>query len=116
MGIRKFHSPDVEDLATWEPPDPFEFAVLLQVIGGPEGSVAEESFDTTVVTPAALMSLAEESSPLLGRHYLIVTSWDWARIESYIRTYAATCVGPTWDAVAAKMGRLGKWEFEDYVS
>lgn len=115
MAIRKFHSPEVDDLAGWQPADPDEFAVLLQVIGGPEGTIAEESFDTVVLTPTALARQAQEFGPVIGRHYLIVKSWHWPTIEGFIKRFAATCEGPSWDVVAEKMGRLGKWEFEDYV-
>jgi hypothetical protein len=33
-----------------------------------------------------------------------------------INQYCESCAGETWDEIAGKVGRLGRWEFEDYVS
>jgi hypothetical protein len=114
MAIRKFHSPDVDDLAKWSPETPTDFAILLQVIGGPEQSPAEESFDILVGTPRALSQEIAENGPVMGRHHLFVETWDWPSIESFIRTYTNNIDGANWGEVAQLMGRLGQWEFEDY--
>jgi hypothetical protein len=49
-----------------------------------------------------------------GRHHLIVTGFDLAKIRSYLTGYAGTCSAKTWHEAAMKLSRLGHWEFEDY--
>jgi hypothetical protein len=49
--VRRFHSPDIADLAAYAPPDPTSFAFLLQVMAGPKQGEGEESFDVEVCTP-----------------------------------------------------------------
>jgi len=34
---------------------------------------------------------------------------------SAINKFLKSCSGEDWNAVARKVSRLGKWEFEDYV-
>ena len=40
--------------------------------------------------------------------------YDFARIHNSLRQLIEACVGETWEVVALLVGRLGKWEFEDY--
>jgi DNA-binding transcriptional LysR family regulator len=65
--------------------------------------------------------LAERARALLheyesanGRHHLIVTGFDLAKIRSCLTGYARTCSAKTWHEAAMKLSRLGHWEFEDY--
>lgn len=69
--VRRFHSPDV-DLEAYQPEDPTDVHVLVQLIAGPEGGPGDESFD---------VGQSDE---------------------------------PTWRELADKIGRIGRWEFEDY--
>lgn len=114
LAIRRFHSPDVKDLPTWYPPDSVRFALLLQVMAGPQDQRGEESFDVVVISPSALGDRVATSGPIAGRHYLVVDQYDWSAIERYIHGVADRCEGEDWPAIAAQFGRLGKWEFEDY--
>jgi hypothetical protein len=112
--VRRFHSPDIADLATHVPPDPTCFVLLLQVIVGPNGAAGEESFDVEVCTPKWLSERLRKEAVVMGRHHLIVANYDWTRISAFIRKWVASCEGGTWEQVALQVGRLGHWEFEDY--
>ena len=51
----------------------------------------------------------------MGRHHLIVMEYNFERIVRSIEDFIKQCTGADWNEVAEKIGRLGKWEFEDYV-
>jgi hypothetical protein len=42
--------------------------------------------------------------------------YDFAQIQNYLQQRIEACVGENWEAVALQVGRLGKWEFEDYTA
>ena len=113
--IRRVHSPDVPDLAGYNPPDPEVFGFLLQVMIGPEGGEGEESFDVTVCSPKWLLREYGKEDVIVGRHHLILLEYDYGRLMRTIESFCRNCDGLTWDELALKLGRLGKWEFEDYV-
>ena len=48
------------------------------------------------------------------RHHLLMESFDWPTLSSYIKRRVHECEGATWREVAEKLARLGYWEFEDY--
>jgi len=74
-----------------------------------------ESFDFVLSTPEWFSShLCDEIVP--GRHHLFVRDLSYAALEQYVRDYCDGCgEATTWGALAQKLGRLGKWEFEDYL-
>lgn len=112
--LKRLHSPDVFDLELFAPADPTCFSFLLQAMFGPEGSEGEESFDILVCTPRWLSAEVERNSIVDGRHHLIVSKFDLVQMRSFLSEYARSCDGKTWREVAAKLSRLGRWEFEDY--
>jgi hypothetical protein len=114
--IKYIHSPDIKDLPTYKPEDSESFSFLLQVMVGPNNQEGEESFDIEVVTPKYLLEKYDDNEILIGRHRLIVFRYDWNRIMHTVNRYCESCTGETWDEIAEKVGRLGRWEFEDYVS
>ena len=89
--------------------------MLIQILAGPDGSEGEESFDLLVVTPKWLARRVVETGPVCGRHLLIVESFDYATIERWIRRAVSACEGCDWSQAAERLGRVGLWEFEDYV-
>lgn len=114
--IRRLHSPDIDDLAHYHPPEPDRFGFLLQILVGPENGPGEESFDVEVCTPLWLLERHSPEDILEGRHTLIVFEYDYNRLEEYVRKKVAKAVGATWDEVAGQLSRFGRWEFEDYAS
>lgn len=112
--IRGFHSPDVRDLADFQPEDPDVWGISLQVLVGPENAMGEESFDLTVCTPGWLAKQLGEDEMRWGRHYLLLKNYDWERLEPFLRRQFEGVEGETWLEIAALLGRYGRWEFEDY--
>ncbi len=112
--LKRLHSPDVNGaLETFSPQDRTEFGILVQIMAGPEGEEAEESFDVRVCTPTWLLKRLG-TEPLSGRYHLFVQRYDYTALAGFIAAYCHACTGETWSEVAARLGRLGRWEFEDY--
>lgn len=111
--LKRIHSPDAHDLMAFKPNDPDCFGLLLQLMVGPEGEDSEESFDVVLCSPKWLQSACIEA-PLPGRHYLFQQSYDYVKVLEFVRAYCSACEGNTWQEIACLVGRLAKWEFEDY--
>jgi hypothetical protein len=94
--------------------DPGNTRQLVEVYAGPSDAPGEESFSLTVCTPAALAEVLTGQPALVGRHWLFVAEFDPAAVEGFLRRAVERVEGATWSEVAAKIGRLGLWEFEDY--
>lgn len=111
--IRRFHSPDV-DLNSYVPVDPAHVGVLVQLMIGAVGAPGEESFDVVVCTPRWLGEQVRADGPTPGRGYLVVEEWDFPRIRAYLQKLVGDLDAPTWGELAARIGRVAHWEFEDY--
>ena len=102
------------ELKAYVPKDPHDFGFLLQIMAGPVDEEGEESFDVVVCSARWLTHHLGPDGILVGRHHLIVDSYDYPKLERFLRDCFERCSGSSWEEVAAKLGRLGKWEFEDY--
>lgn len=115
--IRQFHSPDA-DLDTYVSADPADDALLVQMLIGPadedRDSDSAESFDVLVCTPRWLAREASTHGPTVGRHHLVVDSLEIPIALEFLRARVAEATAPTWHELALQLGRIGKWEFEDY--
>jgi hypothetical protein len=111
--LKRLHSPDI-DLAAYWPDDQESFHFLLRAMIGPENSDASESFDFEVCTPAWLAMNRASEGLIFGRHWIIVFGYDLEAIESRLKRLCSRTMADTWQEIAKKLGRYGKWEFEDY--
>ncbi len=112
--LKHLHSPDADDLRSFVPSDPERFVVLIQAMVGPVGDESFESFDLLVCSPGWLRQQAAKG-PVIGLHHLIVDRFDYEAIATTIKAYCDGCIGASWNEVATKLNRLGRWEFDDYV-
>lgn len=111
--LKRLHSPDIFDLKNPAIDQAAPFCVLVQAMFGPEGVNGEESFDVLVCNPRWVDRRASEGA-FSGQHHLIISEFNAANIELFLIEKAKECEAATWDEVARKLGRIGKWEFEDY--
>jgi hypothetical protein len=112
--LKRLHSPDVADLRTFVPSDPQRFGLFVQAMVGPASDNASESFDLMVSTPDWLREKTETGGPMLGVHHVIVARYDYDELLRFIRAFCEGCEGSTWQEIATKVGRLGRWEFDEY--
>lgn len=112
--IRSLYSLQVENLDSFAPEDPENFCVPVRVLVGPKGQPGEESYDIQVCSPKWLDSVCKREFFVVGRHYLVVSEYDFLRIRSVITRLVERVAGDSWDEVAEKLARIGYWEFEDY--
>jgi hypothetical protein len=112
--VRFFHSPNIDSLSLYVPPDPDNFAFLLQVMVGPSDRPGEELFDVEVCSPQWLSDRLQQEQLMIGRHHVFVAGHDWDRISALITRWVARCEGNSWSEVVQEVGRLGHLEFKDY--
>jgi hypothetical protein len=112
--LKRLHSPDADDLRTFKPSDPANFGLFVEAMVGPAGEDSSESFDIMVCTPAWLGERVEREGPMIGLHHIIVPAYDYDALFNVVQSFCAGCDGDTWNAVGEKVGRLGRWEFDDY--
>jgi hypothetical protein len=110
--LKGLHSPDIPSLEDFRPDGPF--GILVQAMVGPAGLKGGESFDIIVCTPDWFVANVKEA-PALGRHHLFVENFNYQVLNDFLQKYCASCEGASWKDVAEKVGRIGKWEFEDYT-
>jgi hypothetical protein len=113
--VLRLHSPDVPDLRTWVPPDERHFGFLLQIIAGPQGDDAGESFDVRVCTPSWIANRLEAVGPQFGSGLLLVARYDFAELERIVRRRFETVEASDWSALGRKLSGLAHWEFEDHA-
>lgn len=87
--LRRLNSPDVEDLTTFVPRDP-AFAVLVPLMVGPCGEPGEESFDIIVCSAEWLQ---QQPAPVVGRHHLVVRTFNYAMLVKFVEDYLLDCAG-----------------------
>lgn len=106
-------SPGNDDPSVFIPEEPDMFAFGLHFLAGADGEEGYDAFEVFVVSPKWLLLNSKEDI-FMGRHMLIMHKYHYQTLRKFIVSYVESCTGETWQEVAEKIGRLGKWEFEDY--
>jgi hypothetical protein len=107
-------SPD-GSLLSFAPETPDRFALWVTASIGPANAEGEELFQFAVCSPAGLADLVDlPKGYSFVRHLLVIERWEPALIEAAIRDLCERTFAGTWPEIAARLGRYGHWEFEDY--
>jgi Immunity protein 8 len=113
--LKGFYSTDIDiPLSDYVPILPDNFGFLVRLIVGEEKMGGEESFDVMLCTPQWLISNCEAADIIIGRHYLIVFEYNYQRIYTKLKSLIEDIEANSWEDIGSIIGRVGKWEFEDY--
>jgi hypothetical protein len=99
------------------PGDPAEFAFSVRLLVGRSDGIGEESFDFLVCSPEWLAIQSGRQGFIDGLHHVIVNmdQFDQRRLRQCVEGHVSSVEGATWPEVAARLARLGYWEFGDCV-
>ncbi len=112
--LKDMHSIDVDNLEAFKPEIDDNFSLRLSLLIGPQNQPGEESFDVFICTPKWLLDNMGKEEIIIGRHYLIVSEFNFTKIKDRLLQFIHSCEGENWKDCAMKLSRLGYWEFEDY--
>ena len=112
--IKSFHSPDVFDLTTYQPNEKNNFGFLLEVEIGILGQEGADLFFFMVCTPEWFANFNKSKNVIFGSHYIFMYEYDYTILCNALLSYTGDIEKDTWDEIAAKLNRIGAWEFEDY--
>lgn len=113
--LKDFYSVDIDvPLVNYVPDSPNDFRFGARFVIGEEKNGGEESFDITICTPMWLVHNHDSKDIIIGRHYLIVFEYDYQRIYAQLKNIIEGVEVNSWSEMGSIIGRLGKWEFEDY--
>lgn len=111
--VRYFHSPDV-DLDEFSPVAGEPFLVLIEVIAGSAEGTGEESFGVEVCNIEWLQQRLRDQPEVELTQTLLVARWDYEEISGYLKRRIEDIEGRDWEQLGLRIGKIGKWEFEDY--
>jgi hypothetical protein len=113
--IKNIRALDIDNLETYQPKDPENFALYLELTICPDGSDCGEFWQLTVCTPKWLERYHDKSEIISGRHHLIVFEYHYRRLIERIHGHILNfCTGETWDEISEKISQFALWEFEGY--
>ncbi len=108
--LKSLRSDEIDDLASWQPPQADAFAVPLVLEVGVLGQRGRERFELLAVTPRWLLERHGEDGAVLGRGLLVVFRWDYAGIRRFLHRRVEACSARTWPELARKVARIAEWE------
>lgn len=109
-----YHSPDVDDLESWEPEQSDCFGFLLEVEIGMRFGKGADVFQFMVCTPRWLEKNYKKEKVVSLRGFIVVFRYDLYEIVSWIDNLIDKATGDDWMSIATWIGRYGLWEFEDH--
>lgn len=110
--LKRLHSPDADLSGGGSLPAD---ALFVQLMIGPADSPGEESFDVMVCTPDSRQTVLDPADPESDKYLLVVDRIDVGLIRAHVQDYLQGLEAPTWQELAHEIGKLGKWEFQDYA-
>jgi hypothetical protein len=114
--LRQLDSVDAPDgMDAFRPDDPRDFLLVVTAQIGPAGQEGGDNFNFLVVGPHWFGANPPGKGFRWARHYIVVDVWDPKVVRRAIEDLCQRATGATWEEIASKLSRFGKWEFEDYI-
>jgi hypothetical protein len=112
--LRGSYSPDTDDLTlgAFHPDDHEHFILRVGAYIGPSDGTGDELFTFTVCSPSWVADLKLEKGFGFQRDTLLLDRWDPQLVERAIGDLCRRTEGATWQDVAQKLSRYGRWEFD----
>lgn len=119
--VKDLYSVEHLDLSTYKP-ESRAFIVGVELVVGDQGQEGGTNFALAVVSPSFLEAQLTSNEPFVGkkdgmiagRHLLIVSEWNYAKLVRWIEETVASCADEVEERALEKLARYFYWEFEDF--
>lgn len=111
--IRSCSCSESEDLSTYEENAAADFGFTLVFTIGVEGETGEDFFEVLVASATYLARLKSGCGPAFLRHVILAPDYIIPAAIALVEKYINSLEEDSWQKMAAKIGRLLRWEFED---
>jgi hypothetical protein len=111
--IRSYSYNGSEDLSTYEEGAAADFGFTLVFAIGIKGEKGEDFFEVLVASPTYLARLKSGREPAFLRHVILAPDYNIPAAVALVEKYINSLEEDSWGKMAAKIGRLLRWEFED---
>ncbi|SIT54243.1 conserved hypothetical protein [Mesorhizobium prunaredense] len=98
-------------LENWDPPDPTDFSVMIDFYACPEGENTADAFTAHVCSPSWFFQSRKEKV-VSGENTIFMHRFDGVELVNFLKERCMATEGDTWEAIAAQLTRLGRWEFD----
>src|SRR5579871_3738684 len=99
---------DIEHWETWQPDDPQEVFLALELSIGPIGSDASDLFQIVVATPQSLNGRPDRRKCKL----FVVQHYDGVEIRNTFDRWLKECERPDWEATVDCLRCRFDWEYD----
>ncbi|MCH9687289.1 MAG: immunity 8 family protein [Deltaproteobacteria bacterium] len=111
-GVGTFEHPN---LRTFDPDDPGDVAIILEVDIGRRKGKGSDSFALQVVTPRGIARLpVREDGTITSGRILVVPEYDFDFVWIWLESVVEQCTADSWEGCVEKLRRKFDWEFEGY--
>ena len=102
------YSSDI-DIDTYVSEDPLVDGQWIRFMVGSVGSIGSEAFDVIVCTPQWLAQIIAKEGPQIGRHHVIVESFDVPTAINFITQRIEELERDDWHSLGERIGWIGMW-------
>jgi len=116
LTIKSIHSPDAPNVRHWEPDDPEEACLLVELEIGPNEEQGTNLFQIMVATPKGLLKWARSATtPVLSdRGLLVLTTYSSQALLEWLSQTVNHCSADTWTESVSLLQKYFRWEYEDF--
>jgi hypothetical protein len=110
-----------DDVTSWQPRDPLDFGVHVQILAGTSEETAPDSFDILVCTPTWFAARWQQGiygperlagGVIAGRHIWFMGRWDPNGFQRAIEHVLDLGTAGSWGEIANRLGRYAPWEYD----
>jgi hypothetical protein len=114
--IRRYECVDSEDLSTYEVGEPPVFGFTLAFFIGVEGEEGSDQFEVLVASATYLAQRYPDQAATFLRHIMLASDYNIQEAVALMTKYVSSLEANSWQALATKINRVARWEYEDYLA
>lgn len=111
--LKDLHSPD-EDIQTFEPPDPRDFGLYIELDIGPDSEEGADIFGTMVCSASWYLKEHGEEVSANRRGLVFIDEFNYLKLLQYFQDIVSSYEEDSWQQLASSLNEIFYWEYDNY--